>query len=79
MQDDQSDDELFLELMDEFSHLPYSAITPETRVLEKPVSAKRLESCLDCEFNKKLFCSKKNISILTMIKVKDLNCPIGEW
>lgn len=76
---DQTDDELFEELMDDISYLPFSEITPENVLIDKKKSMTRLESCLDCDFNKNLFCEKRGVSVLTLIKLDGASCPIGEW
>jgi hypothetical protein len=74
-----SDDELYAELMDETSYLPYGAIVPEIKISDKTISSKRLQFCLDCKFNKNLICQKNGTPILTQIKVEHLECPIGKW
>lgn len=79
MNDELSDDELYAELMDETSYLPYGAITPEIKISDKTISAKRLNACISCEFNKTLICQKNGTPILTQIKVEHLECPIGKW
>jgi hypothetical protein len=74
-----SDDELYEELMNDTSYLPYGAIVPEIKISDKTISAKRLGFCINCDFNKNLICQKNNTSILTQIKVEHLECPIGKW